>query len=391
MLWTPADLKPLLVNDLNVKPVIELRGRFERRTDRDQSSLVNDDRSAFETRLRVGFDFSNDKGMSGKFRYQYAHSLRWSAARNDSDMNSDVYLAFVDFKGQDGTLSLGRQLLNYGDKVILEESNSGQRSKSYDLLRFRSQGFDVWAGKVGYHGNRSDQARLLGGAYKGNGHETLIFLKSDRWVTDANFWTLDHYRTWSVDKFKLVGEGALQRGKVGPRELDAWLLRGRIDFAATPKTTLFAEATAASGGMDAGKTRGFDATYGTSHVLLGLMDVQGYRNLNALELGVRHKPNATSEYLFSMLRFGLRDNRDGWYGTGGSINRGPGGAFVDPTGASGRDVGTEFNLMGKWTLRKGHELMVELGLFKPGNFIRAFTGGSTRDQVWGLITYNVKF
>jgi len=391
MLWSPADLKPILVNDFNVKPVIELRGRLERRTDRDLSSLANDDRSAFETRLRVGFDFSNDEGVSGKFRYQYAHALRWSPTRNDSDMNSDVYLAFADFKTREGTFSLGRQILNYGDKVILEESNSGQRSKSYDLLRFRRDGFDIWGGKVGYHGNRSDQARLLGGSYKGKGHETLLFLKSDRWVTDANFWTLDHYRTWSQDKVKLTGEGALQKGRTGARDLDAWLLRGKIDFAANKETTFFAEATAASGGGDAGTNRGFDATYGTSHVLLGLMDVQGYRNVNSLELGVRHKPDPKSEYMFSILRFGLRDNRDGWYGTGGSINRGPGGPFIDPTGTAGRDVGTEFNLMGKWKVCEGHELMVELGLFKPGNFIRAFNGASTKDQIWGLITYNIKF
>lgn len=390
MLWFPQGLKPILVDQFKVTPVIELRERFERRIERDQSSAARDNRSTLESRLRVGFDFSG-KNVSGKFRYQYSHALRWAPARNDSDMNSDIYLAFADFKSEEGTFSVGRQILNYGDKVLLEESNSGNRSKSYDLLKFKSGGLEAFVGKVGYQANRSDQARLLGGVYKTKDSETLAYFKSDRWVTNANFWTLDHYRTYTVDKFKFTGEGAIQRGKVGPLELDAWLLRGRADFKATDTTTIFAEITAASGGVDANKTRGFDATYGTSHSLLGLMDIQGYRNLNALELGVKHKANANAEYGFSILRFGLRDNRDGWYGTGGSINRGPGGAFVDPTGNSGRDVGTEFNLVGRWKTRPGHELMLELGLFKPGNFIRAFNGASTRDQLWALITYNIKF
>lgn len=391
MLWTQQGLPPIQADKFKIKPVIELRGRFERRLDRDQSNLANDDRSAFETRLRVGFDFTDEKDVSGKFRYQYAHSLRWAKTRNDSDESSDVYLAHVDFKTPNGSVSVGRQLLNYGDKVLLEESNSGQRSKSYDLIKFKHDQFEVFAGKVGYQGNRSDQARLLGASYRDATSETLAFFKSDRWVTDANFWTLDHYRKWSFNKFALRAEGALQRGKVGPRELDAWMLRGRAEYAATPKTSIFGEITAASGGADTNRTRGFDASYGTSHVLLGLVDVQGYRNVNALELGVRHKPDSSAEYLFSVLRFGLRDSRDGWYGTGGSINRGPGGPFIDPSGASGRDVGTEFNLMGKWKTRPGHELMVELGLFKPGGFVRAFTGASTRDQIWGLVTYTIKF
>jgi hypothetical protein len=163
-----------------------------------------------------------------------------------------------------------------------------------------------------------------------------------------------------------------------------------VNFNASSKTTVFAEATAASGGNDATKTRGFDATYGTAHVLLGLMDVQGYRNVNALEAGIIHTPNKRTEYMVSVGQYGLRDSRDGWYGTGGSINKGPGGSFIDPTGAAGRDIGTEFNFSGRWTLGRYDSLQLELGLFKPGSFIKAFNGATTRDSLWGLVTYNVK-
>lgn len=391
MLWFPQALKPFFLNEFKLTPVVELRGRFERRTDRDLSDAAGDNRSAFETRARIGVDFTDGKNVSGKFRYQYAHALRWSNPLNDSDMNSDVYLAYADFKSDAGTVGVGRQTLNYGDKIILEESNTGQRSKSYDLIRFRNKTVDAWAGKVGYHNNRSDQARLIGGSVKWNLGESLVFFKSDRWVTNANYWTLDHRYAGKADKLTYVAEGALQRGTINGKELDAWLLHGRVNFSVNPNTTVFLEGTAVSGGGDANKTRGFDATYGTSHVLLGLMDIQGYRNVNAIEIGANYKPNAKSEYLFSIGNYSLRDSRDGWYGTGGGINRGPGGPFIDPSGAAGRNVGTEFNLMGRWVTGKDQSFQAELGLFKPGSFIKSFNGASTKDSLWALFTYNIKF
>lgn len=378
-------------NGLKFTPVVELRARFERRTDRDQSSAASDDRSTLDWRARLGFDFTNGTNLSGKFRYQYTDALRWSPSLNDSDMNSDVYLAYADLKTENGTWSLGRQTLNFGDKVLLEESNTGQRSKSFDILRFKTKQLDAFAGRVGYLSSASDQAILAGAQLKWNFGETLAYFKSDRWLTNANFWTLDHRYTWKERQLSLVGEGALQRGKVGPQELDSWMLRGKATFAATPKTNVYLEATAASGGGDANTNRGFDASYGTGHALLGLMDIQGYRNLNAIELGVTHKPSPNAEYLASVGHYGLRDKADGWYGTGGTLNKRPGGSFIDPTGNSGTDVGTEFNVMGKWTLRKDQWLMLEVGLFRPGGFVRSFTGASTRNQLWGLVTYNVKF
>lgn len=391
MLWLPQGLKPFFLNQFKLTPVVELRTRFDRRTDRDFSDAAEDNRSTLDFRARIGFDFSDGKKVSGKFRYQYTDAEMWTQAQNWSDMNSDVYLAYADIKDKQGTWGIGRQTLNYGDKVLLEESNFGQRSKSFDLLRYRTKNVDAFAGKVGYLSNRSDLARLLGAQVKWNAGDTLVYFKSDRWVTNANYWTLDHRYAWKKDQLAAVAEGALQRGNINGKELDAWLLRGRLNYAATPKTTVYLEATAVSGGGDANKTRGFDATYGTGHALLGLMDLQGYRNLNAFEIGVNFKPNPKAEYLVSIAKYGLRDARDGWYGTGGGINKGPGVTFIDPSGAAGRDVGAEFNMMGKWTTGKDQFVQVELGLFKPGDFIRTFTGAATRDQLWGLVTYQIKF
>ncbi|MEQ1934029.1 MAG: alginate export family protein [Fimbriimonadaceae bacterium] len=390
-LMLPAQFKTLLLNDFKIMPVVEARFRFERRTDRDLSSAANDNRSGFDTRMRVGADFEGPNGVTGKLRYQYAHTESWTPSRNSSDMSSDLYLGYVNVKQERATFSIGRQTLNYGDKRILEESNSGQRSKSYDLVRFKGDKIDLFAGKVGYMASRSDQARLIGGQVKWNAGETLAYFKSDRWVSDANYWTLDHRYTGSYDKFGYAVEGAIQRGNNSGKRFDTFLLHGKATYKASPTTTLHFEANAISGGGDANTNRGFDAVYGTSHVLYGLSDMQGARNVNHLEIGATYKPTKTVEYVLTFHKYSLRDKSDGWYGPGGGINRGPGGAFIDPTGTSGSDIGTELNLAGKWELGHGQRLDVELALFKPGSFIKAFNGAATKDQFWMLITYGVKF
>ncbi len=392
MIWMlPANLKTFLLNDFKITPVIEARFRFERRTDRDLSSAANDNRSGFDSRFRVGADFEGKNGVSGKVRYQYAHTESWTPSRNSSDMHSDLYLGFVNFKKDRGTFSIGRQTLNYGDKRIFEESNSGQRSKSYDLARYKTDKLDVFAGKVGYIGNRSDQARLLGGQVKWNAGETLAYFKSDRWVSDANYWTLDHRYAGSLDKLDYAVEGAIQRGTNGARRFDTFMLHGKATYKANPMTTLYLEANAFSGGGDANTNRGFDGVYGSPHSLYGLSDMQGARNANHFEIGAIYKPIKTAEYVLSFHKYSLRDKSDGWYGPGGSINRGPGGAFIDPTGSSGSDIGTEINLAGKWELGHGQRLDAELALFKPGSFVKAFNGASMKDQFWALITYGIKF
>ena len=61
MLLLPQGLQPFFVNQFKVTPVIELRARLDRRTDRDLSSAGVDNRSALETRARIGFDFNRGR------------------------------------------------------------------------------------------------------------------------------------------------------------------------------------------------------------------------------------------------------------------------------------------------------------------------------------------
>jgi hypothetical protein len=121
------------------------------------------------------------------------------------------------------------------------------------------------------------------------------------------------------------------------------------------------------------------------------MDIQGLRNMRQLEIGATYKITPTLTGLVSFNGYGLYDPSDGWYANSGSINRRPGGTYVDPTGISGRDVGQEYNLGFTWVPNATNTVALEFGLFKPGHFVSSFPGAGTKDGFWGLLSYSVKF
>src|SRR5688500_1792979 len=125
--------------DWTVKPIYDLRERYERRLDKDFSEAGSDNRSELFSRWRVGVDFGYKKDFTGKLVYQYAHDLFWKASGNASEERSDIFLGYVDFNGLGGKVRLGRQQLVLGTERLLGPSDWGNTSRSFDMAR--------WTGK----------------------------------------------------------------------------------------------------------------------------------------------------------------------------------------------------------------------------------------------------
>lgn len=385
-------LPPQVVEQWKLTPVVEARERFQRRVNKAFSESVNDNRSDFEQRYRVGFDFRNGKDVSGKLRWQYAHNLIWTNKRNSSDMSSDLMLGELDLKAPRGVVQLGRQIIRKGSQRLFEESQFGQRSKTFDVARYIGQGADVFVGKAGYTPNRSDQARLFGASYQWKAGETFVVYKYDRWVTKQDFWTFDHRITKSWKGLTFDIEGAVQNGRVNGKDLDGWMLTSRVTKTFNKKWSAYVEADAFSGGQNSEKQHRFEPLYGATHSYYGLADVQGPQNVNDFELGVTYKPNSRLQLTGIFNVFQLRDSRDGWYGTSAdSINSGAHGKFIDSTGKAGRDVAQEFDLQARFALGKHDGLAMELALIRPGRFISNLNGAGTKNQLWGFLAYEVKF
>jgi hypothetical protein len=73
------------------------------------------------------------------------------------------------------------------------------------------------------------------------------------------------------------------------------------------------------------------------------------------------------------------------------INKGNGVTFLDPTGASGTDVGDEFDLSGGYKLNANFLLDGGIGIFRPGHFVKSFSNSGDKNQVWMYLQLKLRF
>lgn len=381
----PLHLPPTV----DIKPVFEHRTRYERRTDQDLSNAKNDNRSLLLNRERVGFDFTYDKKWSGEFRFQYSHNQNWSEARNFSEESRDLYVGHVDYSIRPREkLSVGRQIVRSGR--LFDPSDYIQRGRVFDLIRYTTKSLDLFVGRVGMNSSLTDHAKLASAAYTTRFGKSTVTYKRDDQDLDISTYTLDQQFSGKTKHYSYVAEGAVQFGKTGGKDVNAFFVHARAVRPIDAKLGIYAEANMASGGGNGNQTRTFDPLYGSAHAPYGLMDIEGLRNVQQFEIGAtyRLKPNLSG--LISLNNYALYDKSDGWYG-GQSINRRPGGTFIDKTGKSGREIGNEFNIALTYLADKHSTVILEAGLFKPGNFVRAFNKGATTDEYWLGLTYGYKF
>jgi len=373
--------------DWTFKPVFDIRERIERRLEKDFNESVPDNRSDLTSRLRAGFDFSYKNQYTGRVMYQYGHTLYWSPAKNASEWRSDIFLAYVDAKTMEGTLRLGRQNIFISSQRLLGQSDWGITGRSYDGARWTGKGWDVFAGRLSVNGTPSKDATIAGALHSGKYGDTLyVYRHDEKSASHIDLHTLDHVWKFKSNRWSGSAEGAIQTGRTGDRKQEAWAAAVRADYASDSKTTLYFEGAAASGGGDAETSRTFDQYYATLHSKHGIMDMQGWRNMTGITLGVNHKPTPKLSLTGEFHKFGLFDASDAWYGDGGGANKG----FVDPTGNSGKDVGQELDLYASYSLDAKSQLEGGFGVFMPGDFVKSFPGRNDK-QFWGYLQYRIRF
>jgi hypothetical protein len=371
---------------LVITPAIEGRERIQRRAFKQFQANAKDSSTLLEQRYRVGGDMTYGDNISGHLRYTYAHTYNLTPKGNFATEASDLYIGELDVKTHPGTIMVGRQLLKLGGQRLFEESSFGQRSKSFDLARFKTKQLDIFAGKVGLSPTPFDVARIAGATYDSPLGETLAVFKHDQWLQHEDFWTFDHRYTTTVKGFDIETEGALQRGRYNGKDLQSSFLHGRLTKGFGKHWGSYVEANAVSGGSSGNTSHLFENLYSGAHSFYGRMDMTGPRNMNNLEFAITYKMKPGKEIGISYDRFGLNSEFDGWYGKNGPLNTRKGGSFIDPTGKSGRDIGQEIDLFSHYDVdKRGDFLGVEAGTFLPGRFIRAFTGNNTRTQYWGTV------
>ncbi|MCO5297475.1 MAG: alginate export family protein [Fimbriimonadaceae bacterium] len=391
MFWLVA-MPPISVSPQVVwKRTFELRERFERRIDRDFNRDVPDGKSDLFTRARVGVEFEAGDGWSGAFQYQLATDAIWTDARNFSTQNSDANLAFVRRREGGTTVTAGRQKIAFGNERLIGNLEWANVARAYDGVRVTTKMYDLFAARIGVSLPELPDAWVAGAVARWRGGESMLVVKHDEPAGgDVDITTLAH-RGSMKGAVDVEYEVALQAGEVGSKDQRGWAVHVGGSRKLDARNRLLAEVNAASGGGDSNTVRTFDNLYPTNHNKYGTSDLQGWKNMNEWSVGFEHqlKPGATVSVTYH--QFFLADAADAWYGAGGAPNKRSGGVYLDPSGTSGKDVGSEWNLEASTKLSPSWSVAAGISRFEPGGFIRALNGGHGDAQTWGYLSVQGRF
>lgn len=371
-------------------PILELRARYERRTDRDFNRSNVDNTSDILSRFRIGTEFASGK-IRGKLLYQYAHNEEWSRRANFSQWRSDFVLAYAQTKTGRASVTAGRQRLSFGSERLLGAAEWNNASNSWDGIRVGVGKFEGFAAKVGVGAIPNNDVALFGGTYTQGPHQTLLVYKRDVRDTQVDEVTISQLYRAALGKFKIDAEAAGQFGRRDGRRKQAGALDVIVAMPVAPKLSLSLQGSIASGGDPSGTNATFDQLYPSLHDKHGLIDAAGWKNIRDLALWLRYEPDKLTSVKLQYHRLALDSARDAFYGGNGRPNSGRNGVLIDPTGRSGRGIGDEFDVDMTRRLNPHQTVRAGVGVLNPGPFVRALNGGDTRSHVWGYVQWAYNF
>ncbi|MCL4285499.1 MAG: alginate export family protein [Fimbriimonadaceae bacterium] len=376
---------PALLDDPKFKPILEIRQRLERREDKDFDESVSDDRRDWLSRVRFGFDYTEgDSVMRVLWQRRDNRFKVGSGPETDTD-NDDLFEGYLKRTTDASTFQIGRFRLSKGDQRLLGEFDWGNGGRSWDGVRFQTQGWDLFAGKIAVDPTKNWRRYLGGVAKTWSLGETMLVYKNDRMPTpQTSIYTLDHRWSTAMGRFGVTAEGAFQWGRSGAKDVEAWFAHAQLNSWINDRVRFRAEGNIASGGSLTGsKDRTFDQLFPTNHYKYGTLDMQGLQNMTHGQVGLDFQFSDRFSVSVDAHTFELFDAKDGWYGAGGAFNTYAGGSFFDPTGASGSRVGSEYDVIARFTISNNMTLEAGGGMFKPGPFVKSF--GVSDEQFWGYV------
>lgn len=385
----------ILTDDTSKTPTfnayIDLRERYESHQNPTFSGLDDKNLDNLYSRLRIGVAYDSHAKLSGAAEYQNSNNLFWNQNGNGTIQSSDASLAYLKYSTGNITAIGGRQRIDLGQQRLIGETDWLNLGRSFDAGRIQSGQWDAWAGGVGVANNEPLTARIEDLTHTDKCWGTTSFIEKHDLgpVATIDIQTLDHFVTHSFGKTVLDAEGAVQYGSSNGRDQRAWAWHVGVKEPILPKTTLGIEGNAASGGGNATTSRTFDNLYPSNHDLYGLADLVGWKNMNELAVKLENHPMKSLTLRAEAHSFSLRDNSDGWYNALGSVNVGSGGPLKDPTGASGGDLGQEYDLLATYSWKHVGSFMAGIAFFEPGHFVANL--GNSSQLTYGFLQYRLQF
>lgn len=348
------------------------------------------------TRFRLGFAWQSRNGLRFFLQPQQrisetVHGPAWKVQEV-----VELYQGYVEQKKGGWTVRMGRQVLAFGIHRLLDDDNWNNISRSFDALRIGYKGkggtSDLFVGRVAVADGKPIRP-FLTGVYStlpvGPSSTTDLYLL---YVHDHE--SGNNFGLWTVGTRPVVPflrraeasvESAFQFGHNGAKSVTAWaygaVLSYRFPGRAGVKATL--ERDFASGGDPTNPyhTNTFDPLFGSSHSFFGSLIYMNWRNTRQWRITVSAAPFKRWTCTLDTHFLSLADARDYWY-AGGPVKGTNGVPLRSPTGAAGRDIGKEVDLIASYALSGGLGLELGYSHFFPGHFVRAMDPAHAHEGNW---------
>lgn len=380
---------PTTLSDSAAHPIkldFDLRTRYERSIDKLFANSGPDTSSLFG-RAKVGAKFSNGP-WEFRLQEQFAWGLNWTGSSYSATTNVDALEAYVRYKQDGGSWTVGRQ--RFTVDRLLGASSWSNFSSTFEGIRYQTE--DWQAFYLGFAVSHSipKHARLIGlSTQTGFGKLAYYFKTDDPAAGHTAIHTL--MQSWSGEVFGGEAEFDIagQVGRSSGKDHSAYAAHVAYspNTGGVVKPTL--EFNIASGGQSATHSRTFDDLYPSTHSEYGMLDATYWRNIQEFAIKAEAPLSGNLTFRAEYHRFWLFDAADGFY-KGSSLNKGLSGNLIDPTGSSGRDLGSEIDLL--LTLdTSGVEWLLGYSSFSPGNFIRSMNGGVSSTRGYWYLSAGYKF
>lgn len=300
------------------------------------------------------------------------------------------------------TLTVGRQLLAYGDQRLVGALDWSNTSRVFDAVKLAMQAGSVKVDVFSASVVQNDPERRINQSLEGNNIHGIyaaiedVIPKStiepyvlwqttpltmnelqmrgdmDRYTTGTRIWGQD-LGPWDYNA-ALVG----QRGDLAGASIEAWAYYAELGYSLDRnlEPRLFAEYNFGSGDDDPtdGKVGGFVDVYPTAHRWYGYNDLVGWRNIKNLRLGTQVQAHEKLGLQFDFHSFWLVSERDALYNVGGRLT-----VPAPAGGIANKKVGDEVNVTFSASPTERIGVSGGIGYMFPGPFLKANTpgGGNT--------------
>lgn len=305
---------------------------------------------------------------------------------------------------------IGRQVIKYGNYRIFgpgDWGNVGRYTWDAGKILFQTPFVNIdffAANRVRYQKHSFDDTHFPYHVYAAYGqietipHNKLDFfyiikqnsdrlLRGSAGVGNLLVQTLGFYGKGGWKAFDYNATFAFQFGNYSQDDVSALGFNVAAGYTAFEKwkPRLVLSLTYASGDRSPlDKTYGtFDGVFGAVDKFYGRMNLFSWMNLVDMRFGVSVKPLKAMKLSLDFHRFKLAQAKDAWYYSTGKKMR------WDPTGASGKDLGDEIDLIWKFHVHQNITLMAGCCAFFPGHFIQVTGPSGNAYWAFGQVEFKV--